>query len=400
MKLNETKKQNKLILSSQFITQRDSDDIEYIVHALLSNQELSGGSTIVTKYEHLLCERFKTKHAIAVSSGTAAIHCALSALNIKAGDEVIVPVTAVVMTALPVLALKAVPIFVDCEKDSFESSLEDLEKKITPQTKCIISVPMWGYPTYSQRLYRIAQSYQIPIIADVAQAIGSTYMGRQEGTHEICGCFSTHELKLISTGEGGFILTNDPQIATKIRSFSRLGFSAISNEFGLSIGLNYKLNSLAAALGIAQLNKLDTRLAQRKENAHHWLNNLDTINFITPLKAPFPNSILNYNYYATLFLMKHSPPKANLSQILNDLGINTDPFRYNYKLLCNYPIFEKIYKKHQRGNPLIDFPNALSLLSRLIVLPTHENINQSKIKRASEVISLFFDTSSRRTWLP
>ena len=189
-----------MIINSRVPAPRDCQDLQKITSVLLSNEDISGNSRFITEYEQKLCQYFNVKYAIAVSSGTAAIHCALASIGVGAGDEVIVPVTAAVMSAIPIVALGAKIVFVDCKNNSFGICPKSLRKKITKNTKAIMSVAMWGYPAYCNEIHKISISFNITIIEDAAQAIGTVNQGHFEGTCGLIGCFSTHELKLISTG--------------------------------------------------------------------------------------------------------------------------------------------------------------------------------------------------------
>jgi dTDP-4-amino-4,6-dideoxygalactose transaminase len=367
-------------ITSAAAVKRNEKDLWHIKKTLFNGNTLSGNNETVKQYEKILGDTFKATHAIAVSSGTAAIHCSLAALGIKKDDEVIVPVTAAVMSAIPILALNAVPIFVDIKKNSFAICTDSLRKKITKSTKCIISVPMWGYPTFSKDLQKISKEYDIPIIEDTAQAISTVgFNSKYEGTNGICGCFSTHELKLISTGEGGFVLTNKKELADSIRAFSKIGFSSAHGSFGHYMGLNCKLNAIIAALGISQLENLPTRLKTRKENATLWKKNLSDCKKLTPFEKYAVEG--TPNYYGAVFLTES--PIKDLAEILGKKGILTDILRYKYKLLNEYPVFAAYSPK---GHNSILYPNAMELLSKLLILPTHEQINKETIQKASIII--------------
>jgi perosamine synthetase len=369
-----------MILSSRAPAPRDAEDLKYLESVLLSGEELSGNAPIVSKYEIALASIFQVKYAIAVSSGTAALHIVLASLGIQTGDEVIIPVTGAVMSAMPILMLRAIPVYVDTMPNSFEIDLLDLKKKISSKTKCIISVPMWGYPTFDTELSEFAKIINIPVIEDAAQALGTINGSKYEGTLSYAGCFSTHELKLISTGEGGFILTNSLAFANKCKSFSKIGFSFPSSQlsegsFGLLEGLNYKLNGLSAALGITQLSKLQKRLNIRKEKAKLWkklLYLLDGVTEISFKKENIPN------YYGIAFVVDDFPKNGGviLSERLASVGIFTDIYRYKYKILPEYKIFSN-NACSSNNNEM--FPNANKLLSSILVLPTHEFISNELV---------------------
>jgi perosamine synthetase len=367
-------------------TTRFVKDIKKIQDVFSSSQGLSGNSSIVDTYEQALAQKFNCKYAVAVSSGTAAIHSALMGLNICPGDEVILPVTAAVMTGLPILACGAIPKYVDSRPSSFNICTDSLVKSISSKTKAIISVPMWGYPALSQDVIDIASYYNIPIIEDAAQAIGTINKGKYEGTIGTIGCFSTHEIKLISTGEGGFIVTDNLELTERIRTFSRLGLnkkSSTPSNFGDTFGLNYKLNTLAAILGICEVERLDKTLAKRAKKMEQWDKLTKNILELTNLDYDTEES--SYNGYACVKLVtsKYELKSNLLSKLLYDNGIETDIVRYKYKLLPEYKVFKPYY---QGDNLKIDFPNATSLLNKLLVLPTHDGIGQLEMAWTTKIL--------------
>lgn len=361
---------------------RDQSDLAYISEAM-KGYGLSGSSGLVVEYEQKLANFFNVEHVVVVSSGTAAIHCALMALGIDKGDEVILPVTAPVMTALPIIAIGAKPVFVDTNKFSFGICLTNLEKVLSNHTRCVISVPMWGYSTNIVELSKFTSTLGLPLIEDAAQAIGTITNKKYEGTFGTIGCFSTHELKLISTGEGGFVATNEADIADRVRELSKYGMihrkamPQLKGKSGYSFGLNYKLNSLAAALGLSQLTKLDERLKVRRRNAQLLIEKLETIGdiiepFMLSNEASLPNN------YACIIRVKNASPNLSyeIAIQLKQRGISTDFVEYDYRPLYEYPLFNKYV---EGLNPLQEFPNALALISSIVILPTHEHISSKDI---------------------
>lgn len=237
------------------------DELNAVRNTLVA-ADLSGNAAVVGRYEQELAAWFDTHSAVTCSSGTAAIHLSLLALEIGPGTEVIVPATAPVMTALPVLAVGAVPVFADiAHPTTFALDMADVADKLTARTRAVVAVPMWGYPGDGPELARACHDWGVPLLEDAAQAHGTTLFGHYAGTHGVIGTFSTHARKLICTGEGGFCLTDDPAIADRLRQLRNLGKMPDGGDFGTGFGLNYKLPALAAALGRVQLSRLTSRLA-------------------------------------------------------------------------------------------------------------------------------------------
>lgn len=378
-----------LILSTTF-TQRTTKDIENLTNIILQSKGLSGNSCLIDDYEEALQDFFKVDHAIAVSSGTAAIYTTLYALNVSSGDEVILPVTSAVMTGLPIIALGATPVFVDCQKNSFAICLKSLQTKISKKTKAIISVPMWGYPTFSKNLGDFSRRNNIPIIEDTAQAIGTRNNKKYEGTNGVIGCFSTHEIKMISTGEGGFILTNDYNLANKIRSFCKLGLDKKSNpkgSFGQIFGLNFKLNAISAALGINELSRLNLKMKIRHDKINFWNKELECCRgFLNDLEINESEQNINGYSLIKLFKIPDHCSENQLSLNLFQQGIETDFIRYKYRMLPEYYVFKPYFTAYRYSSLNDEFPNATRIMRELLILPTHEGIKDIHIKEASLII--------------
>ncbi len=339
------------------------------VVAALDSRDLSGTAAIVAAYETELATWFATDHAIACSSGTAALHLALLALDVSHGDEVIIAATAPAMTALPVLAVGAIPVFAEtASATTFALDLTDPETKVSPRTKAIIAVPMWGYPADPPALVDTCRAWQIPLIEDAAQAHGTTMAGRYAGTTATIGTFSTHTRKLLSTGEGGFCLTNDDALSTRLRELRNLGKPA-GRAFGTRFGLNYKLNALSTALGRAQLGRLHDRLRHRRAT----LNTITDMITNLPGIAPFPvHPDGQANGYAAL-LTTHGPALP-VAERLAAAGVTSDPLRYQYRPLYHSPAFAQF-------TPAVACRHAEQLCETLVSIPSHEGVGPHDLDR-------------------
>ncbi|HUY47904.1 MAG TPA: DegT/DnrJ/EryC1/StrS family aminotransferase [Streptosporangiaceae bacterium] len=193
------------------------------IKEVLASGILSGGAQVVADYEAALADRFGAAHAIAVSSGTSALHAVLHVLRVGPGTEVMVPATAPLPTAFPILTAGAAPVIVDVADGTLGLDPDDVARKLTARTVAALSLPLWGYPAAVTPAAQVLTEAGVPIIEDAAQAHGTRIGGRRAGTLGLAGCFSTHDRKLLSTGEGGFILTNDDAIAEKAQTYTRLG---------------------------------------------------------------------------------------------------------------------------------------------------------------------------------
>jgi perosamine synthetase len=347
----------------------DRSDIRAVLSCLRS-KDLSGSGEAVTAYENNLTDYFRVDYALACSSGTSAIYLGLLALKIGRGDEVILPATAPVMSGLPILALGARPIFADVTSiSSFALCTSDIMKKQTRRTKAIICVPMWGYPIEASDYKKLIRSTGLPILDDCAQAHGSSVNGALQGSFASISAFSTHERKLICTGEGGFVLTNEKlyyDTMFECRAFGRPQSADDSANFGERFGMNCKLAAPLASLGSSQLGKLDVRIDIRRKNAAMLRNLLQEF---PQFVEPDCSHDANPNYYAMALIDTSEKPVAKiLNKKLFDKGVISDSYRYRYMPTYGVPIFQKYAVRCE---------NAEELCSRIVTLPVHEEFNEN-----------------------
>ncbi|WP_195694564.1 DegT/DnrJ/EryC1/StrS family aminotransferase [Priestia megaterium] len=230
------------------------------------------------KFENQLKEYFKVKYSLGTSSGTASLKCALKALGVKRGDEVIVPAYGFIATAGAVVACNAIPVFCDVDK-SLSLDPYQLVERITNKTRAIIPVHIMGLAANMSKIKEIGNNYSIPIIEDTAQSFGGTYKGEKLGTIGDIGCFSFQANKILSTGEGGAIVTNNNHYYQKALVYHDQGGIRVNGGFptwdseGATFGENYRMSEISAAIGNVQLRKIPEMLSKMKNNRKK-LNNL------------------------------------------------------------------------------------------------------------------------------
>jgi perosamine synthetase len=239
--------------------------LEVLDSGILTDASYEGGR-YTREFEAKLRKILGTKHVIAVNSGTAALHCALLALGIKNGDEVIVPSFTFVATANAVIACGAKPVFVDISED-YNIDTKMLDKAINKRTKAIIPVHLYGYPANMDEISEIASKHSVSIVEDAAESLGAEYKGKQTGTLSDVGCFSFYATKVVTTGEGGAISTNDDKLADSIRMIRNHGM--VQGYDSRVLGLNYRLPEINAAIGSVQLDKLEKFIKIRRRNANY-----------------------------------------------------------------------------------------------------------------------------------
>lgn len=308
----------------------DEEDIQAVVEVLRSDYLTTGPK--VREFEEAFTAYVGAKYAVAVSSGTAALHAAVFAAGIGAGDEVIVPPMTFAATANAVVFQGGKPVFADVDSDTLLLNPAELEKKITPRTKAIIAVDYAGQPCDYDSLRAITDHHRLMLIADACHALGAMYKGRKVGTLADLNIFSFHPVKHITTGEGGMITTDNPKFAEQLRIFRNHGITTDHREREqqgswfyemVDLGYNYRLTDFQCALGMSQLGKLAKWVARRQEIAAIYDEALADIPGIQPL-GHRPD-VLRAKEYAGLSpsnLMLHAPCSCQAPTLTICMSLN------------------------------------------------------------------------------
>jgi UDP-4-amino-4,6-dideoxy-N-acetyl-beta-L-altrosamine transaminase len=261
--------------------QIDDDDIRAVVDVLRSDWLTTGPK--VAEYEAAFASRVGAKHAVAVNSGTAALHAAAFAAGLGPGDEAITSPLTFVASANCVKYVGATPVFADVLDDTLSIDPRRIEERITPRTRALIPVDFSGQPAELDEIVRVAARHQLVVIEDAAHALGATYRGRRVGSIAAMTVFSTHPVKHITTGEGGVVTTDDDRLAERLRRFRNHGITSDGHARLASggwyyemvdLGYNYRLTDIQCALGLAQLRKLDGWLARREQLVARYMSAL------------------------------------------------------------------------------------------------------------------------------
>lgn len=326
----------------------------------------------VKEFETIFAERHQVKHALAVSNCTTALHLALVALGIKEGDEVLVPAFTWVSTANAVMYCNATPVFVDIDPVTFNIDPNEILKKITPRTKAIIPVHLFGLCADIEAIKRVAP--QLKIVEDGACAAGAALDGRPAGSLGDIGCFSFHPRKSVTTGEGGMLTTNDDALADIMNKLRNHGASIseeqrhkgpkpyILPEFDM-VGYNYRMTDLQGALGVVQLKKLDSFINERNEWARYYNEKFAAIEW---LRTPQYDQRFAHGWQSYVLFVDEtkSPMKRNdLMEYLQQKGISTRPGTHAVHMLG-------FYKNHFTIAPS-DFPGAYAANEYSMSIPLH-----------------------------
>jgi dTDP-4-amino-4,6-dideoxygalactose transaminase len=302
----------KIPVNIPLVGKEEIAEVNAVLRAGALTSAAKDGGKNVQEFEKLVCSFVKSKYAIAVNSGTAALQAALYALNIKSGDEVLLPSFTFVATANSVVSVGAKPVFVDIRRDNYTMDPEDLRKKITKKTKAITPVHLYGNVAYMDEISEIAKN--IPIIEDAAQSMGSTYKGKQTGTFSELGCFSLYAAKVMTSGEGGVITTSSEKIRDKLLMIRNHGM--VHGYDTRILGLNFRLPEINAAIAKVQMKKLPGFLKKRAHNAKILTELLSDAD----VTIPTPRKHEKVNWYLYTISSKN---RDKISKALNENGIGS-----------------------------------------------------------------------------
>ncbi len=300
------------------------NELKYVTDCVVTEWVSSLGKYVGAFEERMaaLCGR---KYGISVSNGTVALHLALVTLGIGPGDEVIVPTLTFVATANAVSYTGATPIFADSEPAYWQIDPTQLEKLVTPRTKAIIPVDLYGHPVDMEAIEAFARRHNLYIIEDAAEAHGATYKGRLCGSLGIMSCFSFYGNKVITTGEGGMILTDDAALYERARLLRDHAMSPTERYYHPEIGYNYRLTNIQAALGLAQLERIDEFIAAKRRNAALYAQGLANVPGITV--APEAEWAKNVYWMYSILVNKDYPlSRKELMAALKARGVDSRPF--------------------------------------------------------------------------
>lgn len=354
----------------------DGNEKKYLIECIESGW-ISSEGPFIQEFEKKFASRVNRKHAIAVSNGTAAIDAAIEALGIKFGDEVIMPTFTIISCITQIIRCGAIPVLIDSDPITWNMDASQIEAKITDKTKAIMVVHIYGLPTDIDPILAIAKKHNLRVIEDAAEMHGQIYKNKPCGSFGDISTFSFYSNKHITTGEGGMILTDDDEIAETCRSLRNLCFQANNRFVHERLGWNLRMTNMQAALGLAQLERLDIFIEKKRNMGKQYTQQL---NHLSTVQLPLPSTEYADNIYWVYGLVINE--KTNLDaktamKLFMEKGIGTRPFFYpmhqqpvlkRMGLFQNqtYPVAEKIYKKG------FYIPSGLSL-------------NESQIQRVSQV---------------
>ena len=347
------------------------NEFKYLTDAFLSTWISSTGEYI-NKFEKEFANFVDCKYGVAVSNGTAALHLAMVALGIGQGDEVIVPDFTFAASANAVLHTGARPVLVDIEKDFWTIDPKEIKKAITKRTKAIMPVHIYGQPCNMDEINKIAKENNLLVIEDAAEAHGARFDNKKVGSLGEVGCFSFFANKVITTGEGGMCVTNSEELYHKMRLLRDHGMSKEKKYWHDEVGFNYRMTNLQAAIGCAQLEKIEAILKQRVELENKYRNSFEKISHINfQTIDPRRQKIT----WLVSVLAKEGERDLHLKNLMES-NVDVRPFFYS---LGSMPL----YKEYLFSNK-----NSLDVSRRGINLPTHQNVGSFEINKIKNILNI------------
>jgi perosamine synthetase len=342
---------------------------EYVLDCIDSSWISSKGK-YVERFESSFADYLGATHAASVCNGTVALHLALLALGIGPGDEVIVPTLTYIASVNAITYTGAAAVFSESVRDTWQLDPADVEARITPRTRALMVVHLYGHPCDMDAFRDLADRYGLYLIEDCAEAIGSEYHGQKVGTFGDIACFSFFGNKTITTGEGGMVVTSSRKLDAKVRHLKGQGLAPGREYWHDAVGYNYRMTNICAALGCAQLERIETILQQKKRVAAAYREALEG----TPAQFHKASEGVEHSYWMCSILVKRPEQRDPLRTRLASAGVETRPLFPPVHLM---PIY-----KGCAG----DFPVAEDLSSRGMNLPSYPELSGADIQFVTDNI--------------
>ena len=352
----------------------NGNELEYVTDCIKSSW-ISSVGRYVERFEKEFSRYCGAKFGVSTSNGTTALHLALAALGIGKGDEVIMPNLTFVATANAAVYTGAKPVFVDSEKNTWNIDADKIEEKITDKTKAITPVHLYGHPCDMDKIMKIAKKHNLFVIEDCAEAHGAEYKGKKVSSFGDAGCFSFYGNKILTTGEGGMCVTNNERLAERMKFLKDHGMSKEKRYWHPEIGYNHRMTNIQAALGVAQLEKINEIIETKRKNAALYNSLLKDVKCITlPPEEEHAKNV--YWMYSILIEEEFPITRDELMIKLKENGVDSRPFFYPMSVMPPYKSDER-------------FPIAEELAKKGINLPSSVKLEIEDIKKITDVIKKY-----------
>ncbi len=353
------------------------NELAYVSDCIRSTWISSKGD-FIPRFEGSFAAFADVPFAAAVSNGTVAIHLALEALGIGTGDEVIVPTLTYIASANAVAYTGATPVFVDSEREGWQIDVADVERKITPRTRAIMPVHLYGGACDLDPLVALARDRNLFLVEDCAEAIGTTYNGRHVGGFGTISTFSFFGNKTITTGEGGMVVTNDQTLHERAVHLKGQGLAAHRQYWHDVIGYNYRMTNICAAIGCAQMERVDYFLAEKKRVAEGYRGRLSSCPIT--FQRELPSSV--HSHWMISMLCPRPADREPLRAALADAGVETRPVFYPVHTM---PMYAKRFESHAV---------AEDIGRRGLSVPSYPGLTDDDLDRICDVIVRYFKPAS------
>ena len=362
-----------------WLTERD---LEYVSESVRTGWVSSAGN-FINEFEGRWAAYCGRRYGIAVSNGTVALQLAVACLGLEAGDEVIMPTFTIISCPLAVIYNGGIPVLVDSCPRTWCMDVTQVEEKITPRTRAIMPVAIYGHPVDMDPLMELADQYGLAIIEDAAEAHGAEYLSKRHAGWLRCGsfgtlsCFSFYANKLITTGEGGMVLTDDLRLAEKACSMRNLCFQREHRFYHEELGFNFRLTNLQAALGLAQLERINEIVAHKRWIGQEYTRRLKDIEGLKlPVEEPWARSV--YWMYGVVLSEQKDIEASQFAERLRERGVETRPF---FLGMHQQPIFHKrrLYINER-------YPVAERLARRGLYLPSGVALKEEPLAKVCEAV--------------
>jgi len=357
-----------------YFSDSDISEIESGVSRVLRSGWLTSGQVAVD-FEQKFADIIGTRYAIAVNSGTAALHTLTSALNLDRHDEVVVPANTFVATVNAVLYVRARPVLVDCHLETFNVTAENIERGITPHTKAVMVTHVGGNPCEMDDIIQLCRERDLVLIEDAAHAHGSKYRGKACGSFGFGGAFSFYPTKVITSGEGGMITTDSQRLCEYAKAFRNMGRKRVGHGPILALGQNYRMSEIHAVVGTTQLKHLREFVQKRNELSRIYDEELSRLDWLEP-QVVHEHSISSRYAYIVMLSRKRRIARDSVMESLTRNGIETT--------VMFTPVHMQPYYKHMFTG--VKCPNAELIGTAGLVLPLHVGMGVRDVESVVEAL--------------
>lgn len=344
------------------------------VNECIDTTWISSKGEYVNKFEESFANYIGVNYATGVCNGTVAVHLALLALGIGPGDEVIVPTFTYIASVNPIKQLGATPVFADSLDDTWQVDPDDVKKKISPATKAIMVVHLYGHPCDMDKIMQIAHENDLFVIEDCAEAIGSEYKGKKCGSFGDIAAFSFFGNKTITCGEGGMVLTNDPTLYDRAFRLRGQGLAKDREYWHDMVGYNYRMTNIQAAIGLAQFEQIQRFIDRKQEIAKYYQENLRGL----PITLHKAVGDVLHTYWMSSIMVENASERDTIRDFMKDRGIETRPTFYPVHTM---PMYSEKFQRH-----IV----AENISLRGINLPSYPALREEQLKFVCDTIKDYY----------